>query len=187
MVGAMEVTAPRTVAVVFALTLALAPAACSAGGAPQRAAPEASSATPAPASADPSAPATATAGGTPSPGKVVENEVGEAHFALPSKNIACLMIENSVRCDIAEKSWTPPPKPANCPLDYGFGVFVRGDAPANILCTGDTVLGATRILPYGHALRMRTFVCTSLESGVGCRNDATRHGFTLSRSSYELF
>jgi hypothetical protein len=117
----------------------------------------------------------------------VERTVNEARFALPSGNIACALDATAARCDIAQKAWTPPPKPAACEFDYGFGVVVSGAGSGQLTCTSDTVLGAAEILPYGHALRAGRLSCTSLEAGVRCSNHDTGHGFALSREAYELF
>src|SRR5882724_4480043 len=76
-------------------------------------------------------------GAPPSPSVT---QVDEAIFRTPSKNIACALTSKSVRCDIVNKSWQPPPKPADCQLDWGFGVFLE-NGQAGFLCAGDTVAG----------------------------------------------
>jgi hypothetical protein len=98
----------------------------------------------------------------------------------------------AARCDIAQKLWTPPPKPSDCTFDYGFGAVISDTGPANLTCTSDTLLGATvpgaaDILPYGRALRAGQIVCASHEAGVQCRNEANGHGFKLAKEAYELF
>src|SRR5262245_55602554 len=43
------------------------------------------------------------------------------------------------RCDVRTHTWVAPPKPANCPLDWGGGVVVGDRGFANYVCAGDTV------------------------------------------------
>ena len=50
-------------------------------------------------------------------------------FQSPSGNIACAMGGGIVRCDILEHSWSPPPKPSSCDLDWGNGVAGRPPRP----------------------------------------------------------
>ena len=59
----------------------------------------------------------------------------------------------------------------------------RGD----FVCHGDTVFGSGPTLDYGKAVRVGATVCTSRESGVECRIDTTRHGFSISRTRYTIF
>ena len=56
-------------------------------------------------------------------------------FESPSGNIGCVIGKGSgVRCDIRERDWSPPPKPAGCPVDWGNGLTVakrgRAGSPA---------------------------------------------------------
>ncbi len=108
-------------------------------------------------------------------------------FSSPTGNIGCVISPASVRCDIGDRTWKPPPAPADCPLDYGQGVEVGRKNAATLVCAGDTTLGATRVLAYGHASQVGSFLCTSEQSGMQCGNTSTGHGFTLSRDAYELF
>jgi hypothetical protein len=123
---------------------------------------------------------------TPSGG--VTREITAAYdFVTPSKNIGCYVSAESARCDIAKKSWTAPPRPADCELDWGNGVSVGAEGAGSIVCAGDTVLGGSQTLPYGDAVRVGEFVCESASDGVRCVNGASSHGFTLSRRSYTVF
>lgn len=108
-------------------------------------------------------------------------------FVTPTKNIACLMDDESVRCDISKKDWTIP-RPADCELDYGNGATIsRTSSRGEISCAGDTILGISEaVLPYGTDSKVGTLICRSRESGITCQN-ARGHGFSLSRQSYRLF
>jgi Family of unknown function (DUF6636) len=104
-----------------------------------------------------------------------------AFFQTPSRNIGCGVNREGVRCDIREKEWVPPPKPADCPVDYGNGITLPSEGPAQVECAGDTILGIGPILDYGQSVRRGNFECISREAGVGCMHLGTSHRFFLSR------
>src|SRR5688500_6054265 len=109
------------------------------------------------------------------------------HFASPSGNIGCIMTRAGVRCDIRERDWSPPPKPASCELDWGSGVFVGRRGRASMVCAGDTTLGASRRLAYGDAETLGRFRCLSRRVGMRCVNRRNGHGFLLSRERLRRF
>jgi hypothetical protein len=113
--------------------------------------------------------------------------VTEAAFASPSGNIGCYLTVEGARCDIAKKSWAPPPAPESCTLDWGFGVAVGKAGEATFTCAGDTVLGAQDKLEYGRSLKAGPIRCDSDSSGMRCENTATGHGFRLAKEQYDLF
>lgn len=123
---------------------------------------------------------------TPS-GAVTREITASYDFVTPSKNIGCFVSAESARCDIVTKSWKAPPQPADCDLAWGNGMSVTADGEAAVVCAGDTVLGASQVLPYGEAVRVGDLVCTSAETGVRCADEPSGHGFTLSRQAYALF
>jgi len=108
-------------------------------------------------------------------------------FQSPSHNIGCIMSKRSVRCDIRKKDWNPPPKPANCPTDWGNGVSVGKHGRAEFLCAGDTSLGAGKVLKYGFSVRYGRFRCLSKKSDMRCFNRQNGHGFKLSRQRARVF
>lgn len=108
-------------------------------------------------------------------------------FHSPSGNIGCVMDRSGVRCDIRDHDWPTPPKPKSCELDYGGGVFVGKHKRAGFICAGDTTLGIGKALPYGQSKHLGRFRCTSLESGMRCKNRRSGHGFLLSRERVRLF
>lgn len=107
-------------------------------------------------------------------------------FSTPSKNIGCISTPNYLRCDIRTTTVRPPPRPRSCDLDWGDAFQMSGSSGAHRLCHGDTALGGTRILGYGHSLRIGPFLCTSRTDGLTCRNRAG-HGWLLSRNPIRLF
>lgn len=142
-----------------------------------------------PASSAPSAPpASSRPPSQPGTGQL-PNVVGALEsFVSPSGNIACLIIPGeSVRCDINERSYTPTPRPSNCPLAWGPALQV-GTGAANFACVGDTVLGlTTTVLRYGTSSVVGDYGCTSQQTGMRCVNLATGHGFELAKEDYRFF
>ena len=114
---------------------------------------------------------------------------GPHYFETPSHNIGCYLDSKSVRCDIREHDWSPPPEPQYCikaGVDWGGGVAV-GAHRASFVCAGDTTLGGPGLLGYGHSARRGPIFCVSRTVGITCRNADTSHGFFLSRARYRLF
>src|SRR5882757_1673295 len=111
---------------------------------------------------------------------------GPHYFETPSHNIGCYVDSQSVRCDIRERDWSPPPKPPYCikaGVDWGQGVAVAAHR-ASIVCAGDTTLGGPGLLGYGQSARRGPIYCISRTAGITCRNADTAHGFFLSRARY---
>jgi hypothetical protein len=147
------------------------------------------SGTPDPPSTTPAKASIAGLGEAPSPPPSSESPhvVTAANFLSPSGNIGCYLDTQSARCDIAKKSWTPPPAPADCELDWAFGVSVDNAEKAAFTCAGDTVLGAKDKLEYGESLQAGGFMCRSDRKAMRCENVTSGHGFTLSAERYHLF
>ena len=123
-------------------------------------------------------------------------DVEFTHFASPSGNIACVvtssgdseLVARGVRCDIDKRDWSPPPRPADCELDYGHGVVLGVGEAAEILCAGDTTIGRDgEPLAYGDAITTGLLRCESAQSGITCRDVESGHGFSISREAYHLF
>jgi uncharacterized protein DUF6636 len=133
------------------------------------------------------APALATSPAS-TPSLIIETVSGGTFlFVTPSGNIGCAVTGTNARCDIGDRSWTPPPKPATCQLDYGNGAVVDGTG-ARLSCAGDTLLHATTaLLPYGHGVRDGQVLCVSQATGVRCEYVRTGHGFLLAKEGYTLF
>jgi hypothetical protein len=109
-------------------------------------------------------------------------------FETPSHNIGCVLGGKiGARCDIREHTWTPPPKPASCPVDWGFGLTVGRQGVARWVCAGDTVFGGKRVLGYRKSIVRGRFKCTSYRNGVRCVNTRNGHGFKLARRAARWF
>ena len=121
------------------------------------------------------------------PPPIEARDVADAMFRTPSGNITCDLSPSSVRCDIADKRWTPPPRPASCDLDWGNGLYIAA-GKAGMTCAGDTLIGSAETsLDYGRALRSGDVRCDSRSAGVTCTSERTGHGFTLAAGGYETF
>jgi hypothetical protein len=164
-------------------TLLLAPllaVACSSGG---PAAPSAAPTTPAPTTTAPTTPPATT------PPVTIAPVGGEpVYFRSPTGNIGCAFETTTAVCDIVDKTWSPPPKPATCQYDWGFGVHVKAGRKGEISCASDTALNTSSpVLAYGQKQSRYGFTCESRKDGVRCVHDASGHGFFLSRDRYDLF
>jgi hypothetical protein len=112
-------------------------------------------------------------------------------FRSPSGNIHCQFSggdDPTIRCDLREMSNRPPPRPADCDLDWGKAFEISANAAGGIrLCYGDTVQDAgLPVLPYGRTFSRERILCTSTEQGVECRN-SKGYGFLIARASQRLF
>jgi hypothetical protein len=110
------------------------------------------------------------------------------HFTSPSGNISCVIDTGGARCDIAERDWSLPPRPADCRLDYGHGISIGVGKPARVVCAGDTTIGSGgEPLAYGDAIAAGPMRCVSAQSGITCSDVESGNGFSISREAYRLF
>ncbi len=153
---------------------------------------------------------------TPSPLLTDVVSEDQAEFASPSGNILCLFDGKTdhtpyVRCTVIARTWTPPPKPSNCDLDWGNDLELADTA--SIACAGDSILGAiqfksasppswfrpstdsvvnvgarddtpTATLSYGRTLVYGDLFCSSDRKGVTCSNIATHAPVMLARATF---
>ena len=122
------------------------------------------------------------------PSETTESETTDiVGFTSPSGNVGCMIDPQFVRCDVAERDWTPPPRPADCEFDYGQGISMSDGEEPEFNCVGDTAQGGTYTLEYGKSIAAGTLSCESAESGMTCRDSTTGHGFTIAREQYRIF
>lgn len=142
----------------------------------------------APAATPSTAPTTTPATQPSTTTTTVHPTVELASFVTPSKNIGCEIADHRVRCDIATKTFTPPPQPEDCDLDWGSAVAVPVADVARFVCAGDTVLNRDApVLAYGTTSKVGGFQCDSAQNGITCQAADTGHGFFLSREQYRFF
>jgi hypothetical protein len=92
-----------------------------------------------------------------------------------------------VRCDIRERNYAPPQKPAGCDLEWGDAIEMSDRGPAHFLCHGDTAFDpGAPVLAYGQQTQEGPIVCRSEFAGMTCER-AGPTGFFLSRESYRIF
>lgn len=116
----------------------------------------------------------------------------DAGFNSPSGNISCGFYAFDyqplqVSCSLRAHDYQAPALP-DCDLDYGDSLDLYAGEKVVWACHGDVVFfDFGRILPYGATLHRGVLSCTSMRTGMECRDKTTGHGFRLSRSSYDIF
>jgi hypothetical protein len=123
------------------------------------------------------------------PTPLTTREVFEStSFTSPSGNIGCAIEPTSVRCDIAERNWSPPPKAADCPevVSWGQGLTLTAGSPAEFVCAGDTAMTTGNPLAYGDKIVSGSIECTSTSAGMSCWDFVHGGSFDLSREGYHL-
>jgi hypothetical protein len=108
-------------------------------------------------------------------------------FISPSGNVACMIDPSWVRCDIIDRDWSPPPRPADCEFDYGQGISLSAGGSAEFVCAGDTAFGPDAVLPYGESITAGPLRCDSAEAEITCRDVESSQGFSISREAYRVF
>jgi Family of unknown function (DUF6636) len=93
------------------------------------------------------------------------------------------------RCDVAQHTWTAPPRPKWCDVDWGFGVEVGDRSFGRFVCAGDGVASPqTPVLAEGGVLSLGTYTCSVLAGPtMACKNNVTGHGFGVSAAQVALF
>lgn len=114
---------------------------------------------------------------------------GSANFDTPSGNITCTWEstgDGPLRCEISERSSTPPPRPADCDLSWATRYVELTSAGAQDgVCTGGIATPyRANVLPYGTALIVGQYGCLSEFTGVTCRHLPTGRGFFASRERF---
>lgn len=108
-------------------------------------------------------------------------------FTSPSGNVGCMIEPSYVRCDILERDWSPPARPADCEFDYGQGIGLTPGQAARFVCAGDTALAGGGPLAYGESISAGALSCTSTPSAMSCRDAQSGRGFSIARQSYDFF
>ncbi len=117
-----------------------------------------------------------------------DREVNElTGFVSPTGNVSCMIDADWARCDIIDRDWSVPPRPADCEFDYGQGISLAPGEQAQFVCAGDTAFGPDEVLPYGESITAGVLRCESADSGITCRDIEAGHGFSISRQAYRLF
>jgi hypothetical protein len=118
------------------------------------------------------------------------NVVHLTTFESPSRNIGCVVLDGTARCDINHRDWSPPARPTKCPnvVDFGQGLEVTRSGPGQLVCAGDTAMDPSAPkLAYGSASVEGDLRCVSATTGMTCTNTSTAHGFSISIQRYRVF
>ncbi len=100
-----------------------------------------------------------------------------------------------MRCDIRDRTCSPPRRPANCPefgdyeQEYGQGIALRADndAGASFVCANDSTFGAGTVLPYREEMQVDLIRCQMSPAGVACQDFMNGKGFSMSREGYKIY
>ncbi len=120
--------------------------------------------------------------------------IEQVGFTSPDGNIGCFMDPWTVRCDIRERSWAPPPRPADCPEtgvyahDYGQGIVLNSDGDGAVLfsCANASVLDSGPAVAYGQNVQVDSIRCQIWPDGVTCSDFLSGKGFWMSRDGYRF-
>jgi hypothetical protein len=127
--------------------------------------------------------------GAVEPLPLTTREVSElTAFSSPSGNIGCYIDPGYARCDIRERNWAAPSKPASCPEMTGWGQGLQLDAgrSADFVCAGDTALTSGNPLAYGDKIVAGPIECTSTPAGITCWDFVHGGEFSISRQDFHL-
>jgi hypothetical protein len=127
-----------------------------------------------------------TTDGAPPPADITVSKL--TGFTSPTGNIGCYIDKTTVRCDISDRDWKPPARPADCSsqVDFGQGISMDAGGSPAFVCAGDTALGGGKPLAYGQSIGAGILRCESEESGVSCTDAESGRGFTISKESYSF-
>jgi hypothetical protein len=112
-------------------------------------------------------------------------------FQSPSENVDCGMgsLGNKAfaSCEVTDRIWAPPPRPARCEGRWGDRFELRQGTAPTLVCSSDTLRGSDLpTLSYGSAWSVNPLTCDSEPIGMTCTDTSTGHYFRVSRDSYEL-
>jgi len=139
--------------------------------------------------ASPKGSATTARGSDQLPPPISGPVVHEDTVKSPTGNIVCSLVPEGTAADCAvlHQDYRPPPRPADCDLDWApwFGV---GTTATFGECRGDTFdFSLAQPLDYGSTSTVGQVACQSRPDGMVCWNTGTRHGFRAARHDYEIF
>jgi hypothetical protein len=121
---------------------------------------------------------------------VVAGNASTGPFQSPSGNIRCAMFaydgQNSVRCDIADYSWTAPPRSPDCHLSWGSRFKLEQGGEAVFDCYAQELPAVDHTLGYGQTQTVDAITCASEPSAMTCADSSTGHSFRISRELYEV-
>ncbi len=109
-------------------------------------------------------------------------------FISPSTNLACGFLTDSGRQLTGCQAWVRVANLPDCDDPQGASspaISFRKGQRATGYCLSEGVFSAeTKILQYGHRIKVGGITCTSQRTGVTCLDDATGRGFSAARAGF---
>jgi hypothetical protein len=180
-------------AILVALLSVVTASGCAAGNGGSTSAAATPTATPA-ATADAGAPTpTSVAAQTTAPqggggdNKPTHRTANTAYFQIPGGKVGCHVQPTSVRCDVQDATFQPPAKPASCQDGWGTSMYFDKGKKGKFICSGDSLLPAPEVLPFGSTITVNRIKCVSEAPGFAiCYDLDSGHGVALSQKEYRF-
>lgn len=113
--------------------------------------------------------------------------LAQARFTVPGSNIGCDLSSSGVRCDIQQRSWTPPGQPSSCSASWGNAVALGATGTPGFACGGASAISSdAKVVPDGWDDKVGTLTCQVRSFSVDCFS-AHGHGFIFSRTGYTFY
>ena len=115
-----------------------------------------------------------------------------SQFQSPSGGITCMMStgddgQSRASCQVDEYTYIPPPKPAECHLNWGSQLTLNQGSAADFACQHQSLRSpGEQTLDYGQTSSVGAITCDSEPTGMTCTDTGTGHYFRISRESYDL-
>jgi hypothetical protein len=111
-------------------------------------------------------------------------------FKVAGGAVGCSIGGDSVRCDVAQQTWTAPVQPASCTGSWGTGIVLLNSNAAHLpqfACGGASALRpGTKVVQNGYDDTIGAITCQVRGFGVDCFG-ADKKGFILSPTGYILY
>jgi hypothetical protein len=113
--------------------------------------------------------------------------LAQGRFTVPGSNIGCDLVSGGVRCDIQQRSWTPPAQPSSCNATWGNAIDMGATGVPAFACGGASAISSdAKVVPDGWDDKVGTITCQVRSFSVDCYS-AHGHGFIFSRTGYTLY
>jgi hypothetical protein len=113
--------------------------------------------------------------------------LAQGRFTVPGSNIGCDLVSGGVRCDIQQRSWTPPAQPSSCNGSWGNAIDLGATGVPAFACGGASAISSdAKVVPDGWDNKVGTITCQVRSFSVDCYS-AHGHGFIFSRTGYTFY
>jgi hypothetical protein len=111
-------------------------------------------------------------------------------FKLAGGSVGCVIGGGSVRCDVANQTWTAPAQPASCTQSWGTGIVLINSSAAHLpqfACGGSSALRpGAKSVPSGYDDTVGGITCQVRGFGINCFA-TDKKGFIISPTGYVLY